>query len=76
MNFGQALEALKQDKRIYRSSWDGVGMWLELEVPNLFNIMTIPYIYIEYTGGTRYPWTPSQIDMLAEDWIIEGEENA
>ncbi len=75
MNFGQALEALKQDKKVYRSGWDDV-MWLELDVPNLFNIMTIPYIYIEYISGTRYPWTPSQTDLFAEDWIIEEEEDA
>ncbi len=70
MNFGQALEALKKGKKVYRSDWDGV-MWLELEVPNLFNIMTAPYIYIEYTDGSRYPWTPSQTALFAEDWYIK-----
>lgn len=76
MNFGQALELIKQDKKVYRSGWNGVGMWLELEVPNLFNIMTIPYIYIEYPSGSRCPWTPSQTDLFAEDWMIKGEEDA
>ena len=76
MNFGQALEALKQDKRVYRSSWGGVGMWLELEVPNLFNIMTVPYIYTEYIGGSRYPWIPSQTDLFADGWYIREEEDA
>ena len=31
MNFGQALEALKQGKKVYRSGWNGVGMWLNLQ---------------------------------------------
>lgn len=30
MNFGQALEALKVDKRVARAGWNGKGMWLRL----------------------------------------------
>lgn len=30
MNFGQALEQLKQGKRVARSGWNGKGMWLAL----------------------------------------------
>lgn len=30
MNFGQALEALKQGKRVARAGWNGKGMWLAL----------------------------------------------
>lgn len=28
MNFGEALEALKQGKRVSRSGWNGKNMWL------------------------------------------------
>ena len=30
MNFGQALEALKQGLRVRRSGWNGKGMWIAL----------------------------------------------
>lgn len=30
MNFGQALDALKQGKRVQRAGWNGKGMWLAL----------------------------------------------
>lgn len=30
MNFGQAIEALKQGKRVARTGWNGKGMWLAL----------------------------------------------
>ncbi|WP_123058883.1 Thoeris anti-defense Tad2 family protein, partial [Brevibacillus reuszeri] len=30
MNFGQAIEALKQGKKAARSGWNGKGMWLTL----------------------------------------------
>lgn len=76
MNFGQALKLIKQGKKISRSGWDGVGVWLGLEVPDLFSTMTVPYIYIEYPDGSRYPWTPSQTALFAKDWYIKGEEDA
>jgi hypothetical protein len=30
MNFGQAIEALKQGNRVQRAGWNGKGMWLAL----------------------------------------------
>jgi len=32
INFGQAIEALKQGKRVARQGWNGKGMWLALSV--------------------------------------------
>ena len=76
MNFGQALEWLKKGKAIYRTGWNGKGMWLLLQTPDANSKMTLPYIYINYpsdaktTPGARVPWLASQTDMLAEDWSI------
>lgn len=74
MNFGQALEALKAGQKVSRSGWNGVGLWLELQVPDSHSKMTLPYIFMSYpemaktTPGARVPWLASQTDMLAEDW--------
>lgn len=77
MNFGQALEALKDGKRVCRQVWIGKGMWLLLQKPDAKSKMTHPYIYIEYPeghpaypNGSRVPWLASQTDMLADDWMI------
>ena len=76
MNFGQALDALKQGTKVARSGWNGKGLWLELQRPDAHSKMTLPYIYINYpvdaqnTPGARVPWLASQTDMLAEDWLI------
>ncbi len=44
-----------------------------------FNYMTHPFVYINTTGlqtrnpyapKNKVPWTPSQTDMLAEDWVF------
>ncbi len=75
MNFGNALEILKRGGKVRRDGWNGVGLWLELQTPDVRSKMTLPYIYINYpndaktTPGARVPWLASQTDVLAEDWV-------
>ena len=78
MNFGEAIEALKQDKAVTRRGWHGKGMCLELQKPDADSYMTVPYIYMVVPPQegkavqtmTRVPWLASQTDVLAEDWEI------
>ncbi len=79
MTFGEALEKLKAGQKIYRLGWNGVGMWLNLQVPDANSKMTHPYIYIEYPvnplhhaypNGSRVPWLASQTDLLSNDWLV------
>lgn len=76
MNFGEALAALKAGDKVARRGWNGKGMWLNLQRPDTFSKMTLPYVYLNYpddaanTPGARVPWLASQTDMLAEDWGI------
>lgn len=81
MNFGQVLEALKQQKKLARKGWNGKGMYVELQTPDEFSKMTRPYIFMVLPKGStnhfgnqendfeRIPWLPSQTDLLAEDWV-------
>ena len=77
MDFGYALNALKEGAKVARSGWNGKGMWLVLQEPDENSKMTLPYIYIEYPAGhvaypsgSRVPWLASQTDLLADDWMI------
>ncbi len=80
-NFGRALQQLKDGLPVRRATW---SPWktIRLQTPNNKSLMTQPYLYIEYLPrhpgfpfGARVPWTPTQIDLMAEDWaIIENEE--
>ena len=70
MNFGDALSALKEGKRVSRTGWNGKGMWLELQVPDAHSKMTLPYIYMKTAQDDLVPWLASQTDVLAEDWGI------
>jgi hypothetical protein len=77
MDFGRALDALKEGLKVQRTGWNGKGMWLLLQTPDEHSKMTLPYIYIEYPvghqaypSGSRVPWLASQTDMLAIDWEV------
>lgn len=76
LTFGLALEVLKKGSKVARLGWNGKGLWLELQRPDEFSKMTLPYVYLNYpmdaqnTPGARVPWLASQTDLLAEDWVI------
>lgn len=79
MNFGKALEALKEGRRVARRGWNGKGIYLELQRPDAHSKMTLPYIYIVTNGLVTdnpeapkgvVPWLASQTDLLSEDWVI------
>lgn len=85
MNFGEALEALRQGKRVAREGWNGKGMFLYLVPGSTFQvnrppllgiypeghtIKYLPHIDMSTVGGACVPWLASQTDILAEDWEI------
>lgn len=70
MNFGEAINNLKLDYRVARTGWNGKGMWLELQRPDQYSKMTLPYIFMKTADDNKIPWLASQTDMLADDWII------
>ena len=70
MNFGQALELLKQEKCVSRTGWNGKGMYIKLQEPFIDSKMTLPYIYMKTACNNLVPWLASQTDILANDWEI------
>jgi hypothetical protein len=79
MDFGSAIEALKNGRKAARDGWNGRGIFIELQVPDARSKMSSPYIYIDTTGlqteneaapKSLVPWLASQTDMLSDDWHI------
>ena len=69
--FSQALEWLKDGKRVKRTGWNGKGMWIRLVQPETPE--NLPYIEMKTADGRLIPWTASQTDLLADDWkVIDG----
>ena len=81
-DFGWALNALRKGRAVARKGWNGKGIYIKLQTPDVNSKMTLPYIYIVTNGlvtdnpnapkGT-VPWLASQTDMLAEDWEVVPE---
>lgn len=85
LSFGQAIEALKQGKKVARTGWNGLGMFLYLVPGSVFKVnrepllslyeegveLTYrPHIDLKTADGSIATWSPSGSDALAEDWII------
>lgn len=85
MNFGQALAALKDGRKLQRAGWNGKGMFVFLVPGSTFTVTRPPLLGIYPEGttikyhahidmrtadGTIVPWLASQTDVLAEDWSL------
>lgn len=84
-DFGWALRQLKRGNRVARTGWNGAGMFLFLVAGSTFSVNRPPLLGI-YPEGTEInyhahidmktaqgyvvPWLASQVDMLAEDWVL------
>ena len=80
MNFGKALELLKQGKRVGRKGWNGKGQYIEIASKISYTNASNELVNAEHaaignnaiafvgTSGVQLGWLASQADMLAEDW--------
>ena len=78
MDFGEAIKALKEGKKVARKGWNGKGMYLYLADGELLTDAigddSFPFTdsVVMKTADDKYciGWLASQTDMLAEDWEI------
>ena len=81
MDFGQAVNCLKQGFKVARSGWNGKGMYLclasdiefhtDAEIGPEREATVSPCIVMKTAKGDFQPgWLASQADMLSEDWTI------
>ena len=82
MNFGKAINLLKEGKKLKRKGWNGKNQYIELatnisyknadgEIINI-NHKTIGNKAIAFIGtsGIQIGWLASQSDMLSDDWEL------
>ncbi len=86
MNFGQAIEAMKEGKKVSREGWNGKAMFVFLTkgrtIPNdkersfkhfeeQQEVVLRDHIDMkDAQGGYVSGWLASQTDMLSDDWGI------
>lgn len=68
MNFGDAIAALKEGKKVARQYWNEKGTFLFLTGGY---IDALPTICMKTADNKVLKvWLPRQTDMLSEDWMI------
>lgn len=85
MNFGQAIEALEEGKKVARDGWNGKGMFLVFtdildygvkdevlsSLPQTESPVKGRCISMKAADNTLvFGWLASQTDMVAKDWMI------
>ena len=81
LDFGAALNALRDGKRVQRAGWNGKGMWLryvDLYNDKEFSLREsseavgtwLPFIAMKTADNGLVPWVTSQADVLARDWRV------
>ena len=85
MTFGEAIQAMKEGRKVCRAGWNGKGMFLFLVPGSTFKVNRPPLLGI-YPEGTEItyqphidmktvddrvvPWLVSQSDILDTDWEL------
>lgn len=85
MDFGAAIAALHEGKRVTRPSWNGKDMWLVLVTPGNYDVgcatlgykpgenecpTLAPWVGMKTAQNVFTPWHPAQSDQLGKDWEI------
>lgn len=85
MDFGQAIAAVREGKRIARKGWNGKNQYVELATNISYKNWTGGIVNVDHsaigsaalafvgTSGVQLGWLASQADMLADDWYIVDE---
>ena len=68
MNFGKALELVKQGKGMRLPHWKQ-SVVVRAQFPDKNSKMTAPYLYVESRYG-RVPWKETMIELFSEDWVV------
>ncbi len=80
MDFGKAIQLMKEGKRVQREGWNGKNQYIELATSISYKNTKGEIINVEHdaignnaiafvgTSGVQLGWLASQADMLANDW--------
>ncbi len=82
MNFGDAIKAVKEGKKIQREGWNGKNQYVELATCISYRNTAGELVNANHdaignqalafvgTSGVQLGWLASQADMLAVDWRV------
>lgn len=80
MDFGKAIQLVKEGKKVQREGWNGKNQYIELATCISYTNAEGKIVNVEHnaignsaiafvgTSGVQLGWLASQSDMLANDW--------
>lgn len=80
MDFGKAIQLVKEGKKVQREGWNGKNQYIELAMCISYTNAEGKIVNAEHneignsaiafvgTSGVQLGWLASQADMLANDW--------
>jgi len=78
--FGVALIELRNGNKIARIGWNGKEMFIfdiprgswnfETDVSDVDGLTALSFICMKTADYKLVPWSPSQIDLISNDWVI------
>ena len=80
MDFGKAIQLVKEGRKVQREGWNGKNQYIELAMCISYTNAEGKIINAEHnaignsaiafvgTSGVQLGWLASQADMLANDW--------
>ena len=90
MDFSEALTQIKKGMRLAREGWNGKGLFIFLVNGSRFTVnreplLSIlgegtevsynPHIDVRRTDGSISTWSPSNDDVLADDWVLVSDRS-
>jgi hypothetical protein len=76
MDFARAMDELRNGNVVKRKGWNGKGMylflvkeWMDQELGIDTDTSYATFVAIKTTDNKIVPWTASQSDIFATDWI-------
>lgn len=78
MNFGKALESLKEGKKVARKGWNGENQWVKkidsrcwkIEPSIIGDYAESDILILKNAQDKVFAWIPSLGDIFAEDWVF------
>ena len=82
LNFGDAIKALKEGKKVARKGWNGKNQYIQLASNISYMSPDGAVVNCDHdaignqaiafvgTSGVQMGWLASQADMLADDWVF------
>ena len=68
--FGHVLDAVGKGAKACRREWPEEILFIQVRAPVPSGLVTKPWLMVHDVHGDVYPWTPTQEDLLAQDWQI------